>query len=213
MPTKKKRLTQREKAERAAMKKQLQAEGLLPPDKPRLNRKKFARETWAEWEEFLKSDPIRAEVSLLRAVEFIAGPELPAVTPEQVGVYKALKLAVEYNKFLRKLEAEGRDEQTVASSAILQKTYEEVTEEASKALHREIDPLLSGLMNKVYIELLQETQPGGQIVTYAIDNLCDLIVMGSRGLGALRGILGSVSSYVLRNADVPVLIVKEGTNE
>ena len=51
-------------------------------------------------------------------------------------------------------------------------------------------------MNKVYIELLQETQPGGQIVTYAIDNLCDLIVMGSRGLGALRGILGSVSSYV-----------------
>ncbi|MFR4802462.1 MAG: universal stress protein [Eggerthellaceae bacterium] len=37
--------------------------------------------------------------------------------------------------------------------------------------------------------------------------------MGSRGLGALRGILGSVSSYVLRNADVPVLIVKEGTNE
>ena len=58
-----------------------------------------------------------------------------------------------------------------------------------------------------------ETQPGGQIVTYAIDNLCDLIVMGSRGLGALRGILGSVSSYVLRNADVPVLIVKEGTNE
>ena len=111
------RLTQREKAERAAMKKQLQARGVLPPDKPRLNRKKFARETWAEWEEFLKSDPIRAEVSLLRAVEFIAGPELPAVTPEQVGVYKALKLAVEYNKFLRKLEAEGRSKYTIGELA------------------------------------------------------------------------------------------------
>ena len=116
MPTKKKRLTQREKAERAAMKKQLQAEGVLPPDKPRLNRKKFARETWAEWEEFLKGDPIRAEASLLRAVEFIAGPELPAVTPEQVGVYKALKLAVEYNKFLRKLEAEGRSKYTIGGA-------------------------------------------------------------------------------------------------
>ena len=46
MPKGKKRLTQREKAERAAIKKQLQADGVLPPDKPRLNRKKFAREVW-----------------------------------------------------------------------------------------------------------------------------------------------------------------------
>ena len=91
--------------------------GSPPARQPRLNRKKFARETWAEWEEFLKSDPIRAEVSLLRAVEFIAGPELPAVTPEQVGVYKALKLAVEYNKFLRKLEAEGRSKYTIGELA------------------------------------------------------------------------------------------------
>ena len=45
MPTKNKRLTRREKAERAAMKKELQARGVLPPDKPRLDRKKFARET------------------------------------------------------------------------------------------------------------------------------------------------------------------------
>ena len=107
MAAKKKRLTQREKAERAAMKKRLQAEGVLPPDKPRLNRKKFAQETWAEW----------AELSLLWAVKFIAGPELPAVTPEQVGVYKALKLAVEYNKFLRKLEAEGRSKYTIGELA------------------------------------------------------------------------------------------------
>ena len=49
----KKRLTQREKAERAAAKKRLQAQGVLPPDKPRLNRKKFARETWAVWVGFV----------------------------------------------------------------------------------------------------------------------------------------------------------------
>lgn len=117
MAAKKKHLTQREKAERAAIKKRLQADGVIPPDKPRLNRKKFARETWAEWEEFLKSDPIQAEVFLLRAVEFMTGPELPTVTPEQVGVYKALKLAVEYNRFLRKLEAEGRSEYTIGELA------------------------------------------------------------------------------------------------
>ena len=45
MAQRKKRLTQREKAERAAAKKWAQENGFLPPDKPRLNRKKFARET------------------------------------------------------------------------------------------------------------------------------------------------------------------------
>lgn len=113
MPTKKKRLTQREKAERAKMKKELQAEGVLPPDKPRLNRKKFARETWAEWKEFFERDPILAEVRLLRAVEFVAGPEVPKITPEQIGVFKTLNIAIELDKFLRRLEAEGRKQYTI----------------------------------------------------------------------------------------------------
>lgn len=113
MPTKKKRLTQREKAERAKMKKELQAEGVLPPDKPRLNRKKFARETWAEWKGFFERDPILAEVRLLRAVEFVAGPEVQKITPEQIGVFKTLKIAIELDKFLRRLEAEGRKQYTI----------------------------------------------------------------------------------------------------
>ncbi len=107
--TQKKRLTQREKAERAAIKKKLQAEGLIPPDKPRLDRKKFARETWAEFEAFYTAEPIRAELSLIKAIGFMVGPDMSRVTPEEVGVFKLLKLAVEYNAFLKKLEAEGRD--------------------------------------------------------------------------------------------------------
>ncbi len=112
MAQQKKRLTRREKAERAAAKKWAQESGLLPPDKPRLNRKKFARETWAEFEALYKSEPILAEVSLIKAIGFMVGPEMEKVSPEEVGVLKLLKLAVEYNAFLKKLEEEGRVQYT-----------------------------------------------------------------------------------------------------
>ena len=46
---KKKRLTNREKKLRAEAKKELQAKGVIPPDKPKLNRKKFIDEAKAEW--------------------------------------------------------------------------------------------------------------------------------------------------------------------
>lgn len=46
------------------------------------------------------------------------------------------------------------------------------------------------------------------ICEYVEDNACDLVVMGSRGLGGVRSILGSVSYSVLHNLDVPVTIVK-----
>ena len=109
MAQRKKRLTQREKAERAALKKKWQAEGLIPPDKPRLNRKKFAREAF---DAFYRAEPIRAELSLLKAIGFMVGPDMKEVSPEEVGVLKLLKLAVEYNIFLRKLESEGRTKYT-----------------------------------------------------------------------------------------------------
>ena len=74
MATKKKRLTQRERAERAAAKKRLQARGVLPPDKPRLNRKKFAQETWAEWTALLAENRLGAAMALCRAVSFTTAP-------------------------------------------------------------------------------------------------------------------------------------------
>lgn len=92
MPTKKKRLTQREKALRAQAKKELQAEGRLPPDKPRLNRKKFAADVQAEWK--AADGPLYAYV--MASVGWMLPDEegvLP-VTPEQVGVLKLLKIAL-----------------------------------------------------------------------------------------------------------------------
>jgi nucleotide-binding universal stress UspA family protein len=49
-----------------------------------------------------------------------------------------------------------------------------------------------------------------QIVSYADEVDADLIVIGSRGLGAFEGaLLGSVSRAVLHDAKRPVLIVRE----
>lgn len=43
---------------------------------------------------------------------------------------------------------------------------------------------------------------------YAEENGIDLIIMGRRGLGALRGMLGSVSYGILRSSEIPVITMK-----
>jgi nucleotide-binding universal stress UspA family protein len=50
--------------------------------------------------------------------------------------------------------------------------------------------------------------PTEGIICYAEDHNVDLIVMGRRGVGALRGMLGSVSYGILHNVDIPVMTVK-----
>ena len=51
--------------------------------------------------------------------------------------------------------------------------------------------------------------PGPAILSVAKKYNADLIVMGSRGLGPLKGLfMGSVSSYVVTHSVCPVLIVK-----
>ena len=52
------------------------------------------------------------------------------------------------------------------------------------------------------------TSPVEGIADYVRSHDIDLVVMGRRGLGALRGMIGSVSFGVLRSVDVPVLTVK-----
>lgn len=118
MPKGKKRLTQREKAERAAIKKQLQADGVLPPDKPRLNRKKFAREVW---EDFSEMDVYTADFYLRKAIMATVGPELHEVTSEQVGI---LKLAVETDRFMQQLKKEGREQYSIGE--YVEKVYNPV---------------------------------------------------------------------------------------
>lgn len=58
-------------------------------------------------------------------------------------------------------------------------------------------------------ELLHVGTPGPIIIDVANEYGVDLVVMGSRGYGVLKGIfLGSVSTYVAKREKFPVLIVK-----
>lgn len=51
--------------------------------------------------------------------------------------------------------------------------------------------------------------PGYSIVKFANDKNFDIIVIGARGLGAIREMFfGSVSNYVLHKSSLPILVIK-----
>lgn len=66
--------------------------------------------------------------------------------------------------------------------------------------------LPSGIAAKGFVEV---GRPTDKIVTFCGTNGYDLIIIGSRGLGAIEQlVLGSVSSFVLHHASCPVMIVR-----
>lgn len=105
-----KRMTNKEKRERAALKKHMQEEGLIPPDKPKLNRKKFIKEAEAEWNE-RDEECLIWGLYLMEAAFCMLGHKSMkgrGVSPEAVGAAKVLKLAVRFRKFDMELKEKGR---------------------------------------------------------------------------------------------------------
>lgn len=110
----KKRLTSREKRSNARIKKELQAEGVLPPDKPKLNRKKFIEEAMNEWNSRDK-DVFVWELYLAETFSLMLGhveKRSLRTSLEAVGAAKVLKLALRLREFSKKLQGEGRDKYT-----------------------------------------------------------------------------------------------------
>lgn len=111
MATKKKykKLTNKEKQLRKEVREGLREQGILPPVKPKLNRKKFAKEVREEWE---KNGNI---FYLIRAFGCIvpSGEFETKITPEQVGALKVLKLAMEIEKFEKELKDKGKTEYNI----------------------------------------------------------------------------------------------------
>lgn len=79
--------------------------------------------------------------------------------------------------------------------------------EAETILQNALDAV-SEIPGEVHTEIL-EGPPAEAILDVAKTRKSDLIVMGSRGLGRLRGaLLGSQSQKVVQHAPCPVLIVR-----
>ena len=59
-----------------------------------------------------------------------------------------------------------------------------------------------------------EGKPSREIVRYAEDENCDLVVMGTHGRGGIdRLLLGSVAESVIRASSIPVTTVPVGTEQ
>jgi Universal stress protein UspA and related nucleotide-binding proteins len=75
-----------------------------------------------------------------------------------------------------------------------------------------LDPIESilKLKNIVYVpHIVISTEIAHSIAEFAAERGCELIVMGTRGLGKIQGImLGSMATKVVHESSVPVLLVK-----
>ena len=88
------------------------------------------------------------------------------------------------------------------SDAIL----EAVTKAGNVILDRAMDLVPSGIEKEAFSET---GSPAVVILEFAANNDIDLLVMGSRGLGIVKGVLlGSVSQYIVEQAKCPVMVVK-----
>lgn len=102
---KSKRMTNQEKKIRAETKKRLQEKGILPLDKPKLNRKKFIEEAKEEW----NHDTID-EIYLIEAISWILTQTegmSKRASLEAIGAAKVLKLALRLKKFSNELREKG----------------------------------------------------------------------------------------------------------
>lgn len=93
-----------------------------------------------------------------------------------------------------------------ASGYVTEQVALDMEEEGKKIL----DAVTANIPDSVTVgEAFEVGSPGPAILSVAKKNNADLIVMGSRGLGPLKGLfMGSVSSFVVTHAACPVMIVK-----
>ena len=125
----------------------------------------------------------------------------------------ACEIAQKYNAKVTLLHAHEMPNLAVLSQYDLNGSYR-------VELGNQVDAIATELFTKLLkrfenTELLVHTILDKQDPRYSITHHaktldCDLIVMGTRGLGSIKSVLlGSVSNYVVHHAKCPVLLIPE----
>ena len=90
----------------------------------------------------------------------------------------------------------------VLSDAIL----DSVTKAGNVILERAMEMVPEGVEKESFSDT---GSPAVVVLDFAESNNIDLIVMGSRGLGLLKGVfIGSVSQKVIEESKIPVMVIK-----
>lgn len=86
------------------------------------------------------------------------------------------------------------------------RVLEDVQESGRLIIAKALKQLPSTVAAEGFMEI---GSPSEIVVEFCVEKGYDLIVIGSRGLGAIKGlVLGSVSNYVVHRAPCPVMVIK-----
>jgi nucleotide-binding universal stress UspA family protein len=121
---------------------------------------------------------------------------------------KALKIAKELRGiFSSKLDILHIYPSYLIKKKLKKKEYEKLVEKSIKQEENRFNTFL----RKSFIDgsgIIDEGEPDKKIVSFAKENDTDLIVIGARGLGLIKGmIIGSVTDAILKTSPCPVLVI------
>lgn len=92
----------------------------------------------------------------------------------------------------------------VVKKSQIEKYYEEEGSQKLAAAKKKLDAAGIRYQARILVGDVAET-----IIKHASSTRCDIIYIGTRGMGALgKALLGSTAGKVVQIADVPVLVVK-----